>query len=103
MTELELKLVWLGVPPDLGVPDQRLELENAYFDTPDSQLAQGRFGLRLRRNGAQIEQTLKGPAPDQSGVVVRQEWNWPRDQWSIDLLSCLSRSRANWCRPHPIE
>lgn len=89
MTELELKLVWTSEPPDLeaffGPPDDTLNLTNQYFDTASGQLAAASYGLRLRRSGDQIEQTLKGPAPDQSGIRVRQEWNWPRDDFSIDL------------------
>ena len=88
MIEQELKLCWLGDPPDLqsllGTPEQTLSLANTYFDTPDRQLAQGGFGLRLRQQGEQIEQTLKGPAPNQDGVVVRQEWNWDRDRFVVD-------------------
>ena len=89
MIEQELKLCWLGDPPDLqsllGAPEQTLSLANTYFDTPDGQLAQGGFGLRLRQQGEQIEQTLKGPAPNQDGVVVRQEWNWDRDRFVVDV------------------
>ena len=89
MIEQELKLCWLGDPPDLksllGAPKQTLSLANTYFDTPDGQLTQGGFGLRLRQQGDQIEQTLKGPAPNQDGVVVRQEWNWPRDRFVVDV------------------
>lgn len=89
MVEQELKLCWLGDPPDLksllGGPDETLHLANTYFDTPDGQLTQGGFGLRLRQQGDQIEQTLKGPAPNQDGVVVRQEWNWDRDRFVVDV------------------
>lgn len=89
MIEQELKLCWLGEAPDLnallGSPETVLSLANTYFDTPDGQLAQGGFGLRLRQQGTQIEQTLKGPAPDQDGVVVRQEWNWDRDRFVVDV------------------
>lgn len=89
MIEQELKLCWLGDPPDLqsllGTPEKILSLANTYFDTLDGRLAQGTFGLRLRQQGEQIEQTLKGPAPDQDGVVVRQEWNWPRDRFVVDV------------------
>ena len=88
MVEQEIKLCWLGDPPNLqsllGVPEQTLNLANTYFDTPDGQLAQGGFGLRLRQQGEQIEQTLKGPAPDQDGLAIRQEWNWPRDRFCVD-------------------
>ena len=89
MIEQELKLCWLGDPPDLqsllGTPEQTLSLANTYFDTPDGQLAQRGFGLRLRQQGEQIGQTLKGPAPSQDGVVVRQEWNWDRDRFVVDV------------------
>lgn len=88
MIEQEIKLCWLGAPPDLaelfGSPTETRALSNVYFDTSDRSLSGRGYGLRLRRNGEHIEQTLKGPAPDQSGVVVRQEWNWDRDHWSVD-------------------
>ncbi|QGG79099.1 CYTH domain-containing protein [Litorivicinus lipolyticus] len=88
MTELELKLVWLGDAPDLtgvlGPLSRTLQLHNQYFDTVDGALAARLCGLRLRRCGDDIEQTLKGPAPDRDGVRVRREWNWPRDAFSID-------------------
>lgn len=88
MTELELKLVWLGDAPDLtavlGPLSRTLQLHNQYFDTADGALAARLCGLRLRRSGDDIEQTLKGPSPDRDGVRVRREWNWPRDAFSID-------------------
>ena len=88
MIEQEIKLCWLDDVPDLtpmlGSSVQIRHLVNTYFDTADQALAAAGYGLRLRRNGASIEQTLKGPAPDQSGVVVRKEWNWPRVEFSID-------------------
>ena len=89
MIEQEIKLCWLGESPDLsdllGPAVETRQLINTYFDTPGRDLAAGSYGLRLRQNGTAIEQTLKGPAPDQNGVVVRQEWNWPRDAFSVDV------------------
>ncbi len=89
MIEQEIKLCWLGDPPDLqsllDAPEQTLNLANTYFDTSDGQLARSGFGLRLRQQGEQIEQTVKGPAPDQDGLVIRQEWNWPRDHFFVDV------------------
>lgn len=88
MIEQEIKLCWVGAAPDLtvllGPPIQIRTLANTYFDTADQSLAQQGYGLRLRRDGDQIEQTLKGPAPDQSGIAVRREWSWDRDAFCID-------------------
>ena len=38
---------------------QALELANAYFDTSDLRLRQYDMGLRIRRSGDQLEQTIK--------------------------------------------
>jgi|AntDeeMetagen285_2_1112576.scaffolds.fasta_scaffold00420_11 inorganic triphosphatase YgiF len=95
MSETELKLSvteenleaahqWLlgkgGRPP--GAP---LSLRNRYFDTPDGQLNRERVALRLRETGEQIIQTLKTRGHMQSGAMEREEWEWNRDEPSLDL------------------
>ena len=88
MIENEIKLCWLGQPPQLpailGPALETRTLVNTYFDTPKRALAAQGYGLRLRQNGTEIEQTLKGSASHQDGIVVRQEWNWLRPELSID-------------------
>ena len=95
MSETELKLSvseqnleaayqWLlgrgGRPP--GAP---LSLRNRYFDTPDGQLNRERVALRLRETGEQIIQTLKTRGRMRSGAMEREEWEWNRDELSLDL------------------
>ncbi|TDT37002.1 CYTH domain-containing protein [Halospina denitrificans] len=95
MSETELKLSvteenleaahqWLlgrgGRPA--GAP---LSLRNRYFDTPDGQLNHERVALRLRETGEQIIQTLKTRGHMQSGAMAREEWEWNRDEPSLDL------------------
>ena len=54
-----------GTPP-------RIRLQAAYFDTPDRLLARAGLALRLRREGRQWVQTLKGSADD---GISREEHN----------------------------
>ena len=56
------------------VPSRRIGLQAAYFDTPDRVLAQAGIALRLRREGRQWVQTLKGAADD---GLSREEHNIP--------------------------
>jgi len=52
------------------------QLESTYFDTPDLRLARRRVTLRVRRQGAQYIQTVKGAVADDGGLS-RDEWEWP--------------------------
>jgi triphosphatase len=78
MTELELKfhvphVQRAGLLKALGNRKlERVALVAHYVDTADGLLARHHFALRLRREGAQWVQTLKGPGPD---PVERQEHN----------------------------
>ena len=82
MTEIELKLqipapqraaVEAAVAGNRLAP--RVRLQAAYHDTEDRLLAANRLALRLRREGRQWVQTLKGATDD---GLVRNEHNVPR-------------------------
>ncbi|SFP72244.1 Inorganic triphosphatase YgiF, contains CYTH and CHAD domains [Geopseudomonas sagittaria] len=64
---------------------QQSELFNQYFDTPERDLAQARVALRLRRDGEQYIQTLKGRGQSVAGLSERNEWDWPLDKNKLDL------------------
>lgn len=50
------------------------QLFNQYFDTPDLALHHAAMALRLRRNGDQWLQTLKGGGAIEAGLHQRNEW-----------------------------
>jgi len=82
MNEIELKLQVPAVcraAVDTAVagraPTPRMRLQAAYHDTADRALAQARLALRLRREGRQWVQTLKGAGDD---GMTRLEHNVPR-------------------------
>jgi hypothetical protein len=58
-------------------------LADAYFDTPDRQLATARLALRFRSEDGQSRITLKGEGRVEAGVVSRYELE--RD-WSAEAL-----------------
>ena len=55
------------------------QLTSTYFDTPDAALAAAGVALRLRRDGRQWIQTVKGPASMtmSGGLSARPEFEWP--------------------------
>ena len=57
---------------------RRHRLVSTYFDTPNLRLAKSDVGLRLRRDGRQWIQTVKGPPEAQSGggLAARPEYEW---------------------------
>jgi inorganic triphosphatase YgiF len=65
-----------------GAPQQ---LISTYFDTPDYQLRQHGFALRIRQQGGRYIQTLKGPAPAAAGIAAKQEWEWDVDTLAVNL------------------
>jgi adenylate cyclase len=54
-------------------------LDNTYFDTPALDLRQRRIALRIRRQGRQRLQTIKGGTgpSDANGLSIRSEWETP--------------------------
>lgn len=66
-------------------PPNKQFLHNQYFDTPDQQLTQNGFALRIRNQGDQLIQTLKGPGSHMSGLHQRLELEWPLTQAELDF------------------
>ncbi|MBS97951.1 MAG: hypothetical protein CMI01_04680 [Oceanospirillaceae bacterium] len=65
-------------------PGDALELTNIYYDTPGCDLHLARSALRIRRQGAGYIQTLKSAGNGQAGLSIRNEWEWPRDEPTLD-------------------
>jgi triphosphatase len=57
---------------------RRHRLVSTYFDTPNLRLARDGVGLRIRRDGRQWIQTVKGPPGAESGggLAARPEYEW---------------------------
>jgi inorganic triphosphatase YgiF len=65
------------------------KLTSTYFDTPDGALAAAGVALRLRRDGRQWIQTVKGPAiggASAGGLSARPEFEWPVSGPRLDPL-----------------
>jgi len=60
-------------------------LHNIYYDTPKFELQQSGMALRLRRNGKQWLQTLKGGGSVQGGLHQRNEWEMPVSGPALDF------------------
>lgn len=58
-----------------GQAGQAQRLDNSYFDTPELELRQHDIGLRIRRAGEQLEQTLKLAGTTTGGLHSRPEYN----------------------------
>ncbi len=67
---------------------RRSRVVSTYLDTPDFRLADAGVALRLRRDGRQWLQTVKGPAnPDSGGgLASRPEYEWSLPGPRIDPL-----------------
>ncbi|GGC06417.1 CYTH domain-containing protein [Marinobacterium zhoushanense] len=63
----------------------RIELFNQYYDTEDLALDRAALALRLRRDGDQVIQTLKGRGESIAGLSVRNEWDWYLQQETLSL------------------
>ncbi|MDR0701375.1 MAG: CYTH domain-containing protein [Azoarcus sp.] len=85
--EIELKLAFpeqalpallchplIAVAPREGEPGV---LDNTYFDTPALTLKANRIALRLRSQGGETLQTVKGGAESSGGLTQRTEWEEP--------------------------
>lgn len=79
--EVELKLELMAETADTleaaglfsGKPEVIVQ-HAVYFDTPDHDLAEAGFSLRIRRNGEKRVQTIKADGLLAAGVFVRREW-----------------------------
>jgi inorganic triphosphatase YgiF len=60
-----------------GARARETRLTSLYFDTPQLDLLQAAFALRVRRAGRRWVQTLKGGGVVQGGLHVREEQEWP--------------------------
>lgn len=85
-TEVELKL---AIEPDSisalrrhpllagAVYNGAANLDNTYFDTPDLHLMRREAGLRLRKYGRKLLQTVKCTGTVNAGLSTRAEWEQP--------------------------
>jgi triphosphatase len=64
---------------------QTVNLYNQYFDTASLELDKANMALRLRRDGEQIIQTLKGRGRCVGGLFVRNESDWYIDEYALKL------------------
>jgi len=64
---------------------QRQLLRNTYFDTPDAYLQRHACGLRVRKHGRTLVQTLKGGGSVEGGLHQRHEWESALTQARPDL------------------
>lgn len=71
---------------ELGAsPAVNRKLYSAYYDTPALDLRNHAMALRLRRDGKQWLQTLKGGGGVQAGLHRRNEWETPVAGEALDL------------------
>lgn len=97
MREIELKFavpadraeaIWRAIAPNSG---EGKTLRSTYFDTAERRLAGADFGLRIRDDGAQKIQTLKGPDPQ---GFTRAEYEAPVEGPGIDLAALAATPAA---------
>jgi triphosphatase len=69
------------------------QLFNQYFDTPDLALHHAAMALRLRLNGEQWLQTLKGGGAIEAGLHQRNEWEIPVAGTALDFSA---HPAADW-------
>lgn len=81
-TEAVLRLCQQFAKDQVG---EQLELSNCYFDTPDLRLRQAGIGLRIRRRGDHLEQTVKLSGTVIGGLHARPEYNVAIAQERPDL------------------
>lgn len=68
-----------------GQEEDRLTLQNTYYDTPDLQLRQYDIGLRVRRSGTEAEQTVKLAGEVFGGMHSRPEYSLPAPEQGPDI------------------
>lgn len=80
-----------------GMPIERLQIENHYFDTAKKDLHQHKIGLRIRRWNDQSEQTIKMAGSQVGAMSHRPEYNvdysgripqlnlFPKDIWPLTI------------------
>lgn len=95
-TELELKYrvpdraAWARILREAAQNWKKIEMETAYFDTPDRALSARRWTLRLRReNGAPVL-CCKTPGGVVEGVAVRGEWEWPGEDLTAGIPALIA-------------
>lgn len=77
-------------------------LDSTYFDTPDLALASRGWALRIRRDGDQLEQTLKIPKKG-GGLQTRGEWNAALGRDALDLSLIPEVDARNWLEAREAE
>jgi triphosphatase len=66
-------------------PRRKTHLVSIYYDTPELDLVRAGVALRLRQNGAQWVQTLKGGGEAAAGLHAREELEWVVAGQALDL------------------
>ena len=97
-SDLEIELKLMVDPADLGPlaeglaagcmtfsPPRTQTLESRYFDTPALQLEGRRVGLRVRRIGDRLIQTVKTASTEAAAHAVRGEWECEVETMRPDL------------------
>lgn len=75
------------------------KLYNVYYDTPSLDLHQRAMALRLRRNGRQWLQTLKGGGGVRAGLHQRNEWEMPVAGEALDMGALADAGAPRLPRP----
>ncbi|MDH2916077.1 MAG: CHAD domain-containing protein [Gallionella sp.] len=78
------------------------KLYSIYYDTPDLKLRRQAMALRLRRNGKQWIQTLKGGGQVSAGLHQRNEWESPvsSEQLDFEVLKACGGKLPHGVRNH---
>lgn len=80
-----------------SAPWETRNLANKYFDTLNRDLAENGIGVRLRRSGNKIFQTVKVKASESSpgGLMDRAEWECPVDSEALDFSILPEEARKH--------
>src|SRR5690554_7089199 len=91
-TELKLRCAIESLPAlaqlldSIAKPQASRQLNNTYYDTADTALAQAKAALRIRESHGQYEQTLKTRGRSVAGLEVRGEWNGAIKAGELDAV-----------------